>query len=258
MLTSHLDCTYVVKYYYVYTYERREVFLNRIIILIETYLKGRHEKIITRGLIGVGSLILVSGLSLNNWWVIIAFLSDEIFNTQLNVSIESIDYTRLIITSALGLFLILLGLWFYFRTRNPEKKDAFVRALHSSIESVSYSKVDKIFSEYVLEDHILDQAEEMKNINMLNLQHALRKQEKFVQKILNRIAGKSELEIGYFGLAHVPLVFLLGFQMADKLSPSFFEWNQNDQIWEEIKRKEITYPKLLLVKNEDKQHVSVA
>lgn len=136
-----------------------------------------------------------------------------------------------------------------------EIKCDFIRILHSSIEAVSYSKVDRDLSEYRVDDRFLNQTEKMKNINRLNLQHALREQEKFIKKILNRIDGNSDVEVGYFGLAHVPLVFLLGFQMADKFSPSFFEWNQNKLIWQELKKSKINYPKLLLEKNEEMQSI---
>lgn len=224
--------------------------MNKIISILGKFFKRRYEKKIAFRIITAGLAMIVIGFTQNYWWGIFIALINGAFNTQLNDPTESINYITLFIALAVGFGLVVLGLWFYFKTREQEKKHTLIRILHSSIESVSYSKVDRDLSKYTVEDYSLIQSEEIKNLDKLNLQHALKEQTKFVQKVLSRIDGKSDVEVGYFGLAHIPLVFLLGFQMADKSSPSFFEWNQNKLIWEELKKRKTYYPQLLLEKND--------
>src|SRR5690606_15968605 len=87
--------------------------------------------------------------------------------------------------------------------------------------------------------------EELKVIDNGNIHHALREQEKAVERISSRVDGSSNIEIAYLGLAHIPLTVLLGYQMSDKLKMSFYEWNQNDLIWEAIQSKpNVKFPTL--------------
>src|SRR5690625_4030024 len=232
-----------------------ETTLSKFFTNLDKFIERRHERKIVWGLIGGGLLIMTTGITSSNWVSIIAHISDYLFNTQFNIPAEPIDYIRLCFAFVGGLLLIGAGTWFELNVRKKRVKHTFLQILHSSIETVSYSKINKNFSDYEIERFHLNQSKELIAISESNLQHALREQEKFVQKALNRIDGKSDIDIGYFGLAHIPLVFLLGFQMADKFRPTFFEWNQNDLIWEEIKKKNVDYPKLLLTKNEEKQQI---
>jgi len=130
-----------------------------------------------------------------------------------------------------------------------------VQIQHSSIESANFTSIDKNLEDYKVEQHFLNQVDEMKIINEENLQHALREQVKAVQRISNSLHGSSDVEVAYMGLAHIPLIILLGYQLADKSNVTFFEWNQNKLTWQEIKNMNGHYPKLLLEKEDTLQSV---
>lgn len=227
--------------------------MSRLISKISKAFKGWHEKKITISLITTGLIVTASGFS-QNWWLSLGTsLVNDILHTQLEVPNESVNYIYLTISSIIGLGLITLGLWFYFQTKDKDKKRSMLQILHSSIESVSYSNINKDFSDYNIEAYYLNQSEELKVIDKQNLQHALREQKKVVQKILNRLDMNSNIDVAYFGLAHIPLVMLLGYQMADKSNCSFFEWNQNKLIWGNVEEKKVNFPPLLLEKCESVQ-----
>lgn len=220
--------------------------------------KGWHEKKITLLLITSGIGVLSTGF-VQDWWksVLISFIN-EVFGTQIIYTKEPTNYVYLVIATIAGGGLIALGLWFYFKTKEKVKKQTMLQIRHSSIESVDYSKGDIDLSDYNIEPYPILQSEELKVINEPNLRHALREQEKITTKILQRLDGNADIEVSYWGLAHIPLLFLLGFQVADKSNNSFFEWNQNQLRWEKVKGKQLVYPPLMVEKNDSKQNVEEA
>ncbi|MCH1626120.1 SAVED domain-containing protein [Fredinandcohnia quinoae] len=222
---------------------------------IKNFFKGWHEKKITLLLITGGVGVLSTGFA-QDWWksVLISF-ANEVFHTHIQYTEEPTNYVYLTIATLVGAGLIGLGLWFYFKTKEKAKKQTMLQIRHSSIESVDYSKVDVDLSDYNIEPYPILQSEELKVLKEPNLHHALREQEKTVTKILQRIDGNADIELSYWGLAHIPLLFLLGYQLADKSNSSFFEWNQNKLRWEKVKEKHVVYPPLKIEKTDSKQSV---
>ena len=53
----------------------------------------------------------------------------------------------------------------------------------------------------------------------------------------------------YEGLAHIPFVFLLGYQVSDKLNFSFSEWNEHAKKWIPLPEIADNFPSLVLEKN---------
>lgn len=204
--------------------------------------KGWHEKKIVLLLLTTGSAAILAGIPRELW---IFPIANAIFHTDFENSVEEVNYLLLSITTTIGLTLIILGIWFYFKTREKIKKLNMIQIRHSSIESIGFSKINNDMSDYNVEVYTINQVEEFKNLNKSNLYHALREQEKQVQKVLSRIGDSSDVEVSYFGLAHIPMVMLLGYQMADKASVSFYEWDQNKLIWEGIQENTKRFPPLL-------------
>lgn len=217
--------------------------------------KGWYEKKVSMICVGTGSALVMGGIS-QNWWMSFAV---SIVNENLHTNFPipdavSVDYFVIYP----GILLMVFGALYHLLTREKTKKHNILKIMHSSIESVSYSNIDKDLSDYNIEELKISQSEELKSIDKQNLHHALREQEKVVTKILNRIDGSSDMEFAYLGLAHVPLVFLFGYQMADKSNGIFFEWNQNKTIWEEIKNKRGRFPQLFVERTDLIEEKSVA
>ncbi len=213
--------------------------------------KGWHEKKIVLLLLGTGSTLVLGGIAKEWWLPILIPLINNQFNQDIPLPDDSIDY----VVFAIGLVLIGLGIWFYFKTKEKRKLQTMLQIRHSSIEAGDYSKVDVDLSNYNIEPFSIIQTEELKNINEQNLQHALREQDKIVQKILQHLDGHTDIEVSYWGLAHIPLLVLLGYQIADKSNSSYFEWNQNFLKWEKVKEKSEVCPPLMLEEDISKQTV---
>ncbi|MCM3567568.1 SAVED domain-containing protein [Neobacillus mesonae] len=229
--------------------------MNNLFSKIKDFFRGWFEKKITFFLITSGVGVLSTGFA-QDWWksVLVSFIN-EVFDTHLENTEEPTNYVYLTISTLIGAGLIGLGFWFYFKTKEKVKKQTMLQIRHSSIESVDYTKVDVDLSDYNIEPYPILQLEELKVINETNLRHALREQEKTVTKILQRVDGNNDIELSYWGLAHIPLLFLLGYQIADKSNSSFYEWNQNQLRWEKVKDKQTIYPTLKIEKNNSKQGV---
>jgi hypothetical protein len=66
----------------------------------------------------------------------------------------------------------------------------------------------------------------------------------------------------YEGLAHIPYVFLLGFQISDKRDMEYLEWNEHVKKWEKLPQSVPEHPPLFLDKNlkeseEDAKEVAI-
>jgi hypothetical protein len=216
--------------------------LKKLFQLIAKFLKGRHEKKIVWIFIATGSTLILVNIPQQYWYYPVI---DAIFKTKFTNSVNEVNYLLLFITLPIGLLLMGTGLWFHFKTRQKAKKLHMLQIRHTSIESVGFSKISDEMDDYNVEILPLNQLEELKTFSKENLEHALREQEKFVQRISNSLDGSSDKEVAYFGLAHIPLMILLGFQIADKSSVKFFEWNQGKLRWDEIGSNNNVFPSLI-------------
>ncbi|WP_165997593.1 SAVED domain-containing protein [Bacillus sp. Cs-700] len=126
---------------------------------------------------------------------------------------------------------------------------------HSSIEVATYETDDNNLSNHESEWFELNQVKELSALNESSLEFALRNQEKTASNILACLDTTKKGDVSYLGLAHVPLVFLLGYQVADKTFMNFYEWNQNKLVWQRLADKKKNYPPLLLKRDEEKQKI---
>jgi hypothetical protein len=231
--------------------------LKKVFSTIKKYFKGWFEKRIVWSLIAAGVAILLAAFTQPWWQEIVIALLNKYLHLNIEDSNVKVNYFLLLLASVVAFTLIRTGVWFHFKTKEKVTKKTMVQICHSSIESVGYSKIDKDLTDYVVEPYHLNQVEELKKPNEPNLKHALREQEKFVQKVLNRIGGSSDVDLAFLGLAHIPLMVLLGFQLANKASAMFFEWNQNELLWEEIEDSIVENQPLLLDKSIHKQDTQI-
>lgn len=197
----------------------------------------KFEKKIASSMITMGLLIIGQAFSVNFWENLLFDLYNALFDRNIPTSNDSVKYGYIIVSTIVGGALMVWGFRFYFTTRDKEKTNSMVVIQHSSIEAVSYAKVGDDLSDYKIDPYTLNQTEELKIMDNATLNHALREQDKIVERISKRIDGSVDVEVAYLGLAHIPLVMLLGYQLSDKISPMFYEWNQNKWNWEQIKSK---------------------
>lgn len=229
---------------------------KQVVQYAKKFLKGRHEKRITRSLIGAGIFIIVSAFSQNLWMSFVIDIYNDQFNRNIPDPEDSIKYWYIIISVIVGGSLIGFGMKFHLSTKKQEKLKPMVHIQHSSIQTVSYANIDKDLSDFKLESYPINQIEEFKTVDSGNIHHAFREQEKALERIASRLDGSSDIDVAYLGLAHIPMTVLLGYRMSDKLNASFFEWNQNDLKWEAIESKpNVQYPLLFLDETETEKDI---
>ncbi|AKA44349.1 SAVED domain-containing protein [Paenibacillus polymyxa] len=229
---------------------------KQVIPIAMRFLKGRFEKKIIWSLISFGTLIIGQSFT-QNWWInfVIDMYNDH-FNRNMPYPVDSSQVWNVLLSLLAGGSLIVLAIYFYFRTKNREKLKPMLLIQHSSIQMISYSNINKDLSDYNLEQYPLNQLEEFKSMDRVHIYHALREQEKTINRIASRIDGSSGVEVAYMGLAHIPVTMLLGYQLSDKSSPMFYEWNQNELIWEQIESKpNFKFPILFLEKKDTQQEI---
>lgn len=243
---------------------RREVLCVKINVakiindLFEMYKKSRKGKFIRAivwFLLTLGGTIMASPFFIGLWDVVLSALNivDDITGST---NKDNNTLTHKIFTVVTGLSLVCLALLVLFKTRDKEtvKKKNMLQINHSSLEFAVYNNMEDEFSEYNLDVITLNQTEEMKTLSITNLQHALREQDKIVGRTLSRLNNVPDMEIAYLGLAHIPLVMLMGYQIADKAKCKFFEWNQNNLSWTGLPEKS-NYPPLLVEREDTIQSI---
>ncbi|MGF7058633.1 SAVED domain-containing protein [Brassicibacter mesophilus] len=202
----------------------------------------------------IGSGITFIGASLFPEWylpIVIAFL-----NNKLNLNIDSSIYALNVIGLSIGIILTCIGLILLIvkicddksvRNASREKTKNLLKIKHSSIEAVvDFNSMDSDLKNYNVSELELNQANDMIH---KNIESALIKQLELTRDIKSFV-NSSNFEVVYMGLAHIPLVFLLGYQLSDKFISKFYEWDQNQKIWIGLNNNS-NYPKLKLSPNEE-------
>ncbi|WP_191566449.1 SAVED domain-containing protein [Metabacillus idriensis] len=229
--------------------------MNNLFAMFKKFTHGWYEKGITRTLLFLGGSAISSAFAQDWLRSILIPIANKLIGTQMVYTEKPPNYTYMTIAITVGFGLIGLGLWFYFKTKTKSKKQIMLRIQHSSIEPTTFSNFDTDLSDYDLEPFPINQREELEEVKETNIYHALREQEKVAKKVIQRLNDNDDIEVSYWGLAHIPFLLLLGYQTSDKLKSSFFEWNRHKAIWEKVKQKRMFYPPLKLDKDISKQDV---
>lgn len=231
--------------------------VGRALAEFKKFMKGRFEKKVSFTLIGAGTAIAVSPFIPSIWDIVLWGLNNMSVLQNGEKPITNNNYVYKLFTVGIGLIFITLGLWFYFKTKEKAKKFNMLQIRHTSLGATSYTKINKDLTEYNVFTYDINQVEDMKILDKDNLKYALKKQTDETKKILNRFNDSTEgdIEVAYLGLAYVPLVWLMGYQLSDKVTPTFFEWNQIKYKWECIEDSMRSFPNLYLERNDLKQDV---
>lgn len=215
--------------------------------------KGKIENKIIRAFLTAGTACIIAAGSPNFLIPLIFELLNQYLKTEFDIPTFNINYIVLVILLLMGIFFYGCAICFYVNTKKKQIISKLLKIRHSSIESSNTIKTDSDYSSHHIEIINIDQKLEMSNISKHSIERALYIQEKEVKKIIQSTDGNDYVDIEYYGLAHIPLVILLGFQIADKLNTKLHEWNQNKSQWELIGSNNRSFPPLLLEKNNHKQ-----
>lgn len=220
--------------------------------------KGKIENKIVKALLAAGSACIFAAVAPNYLLPIIIEVSNQYLNTHFDVPTLNLDYIVLGALISIGILFYSCAIFFYFKTNKKINFGTLLQIRHSSIESSNTSKKNRNQSNYKIETIDIDQNLEMSNTSKQGIENALYIQEKAANKILQSTNGNDSISVEYYGLAHIPLVILLGYQISDKIPVKFYEWNQNQGQWESIDSNHKNYPPLILEKNDEKQPLNAA
>lgn len=158
-------------------------------------------------------------------------------NGFLKTIVSNTDWSLIL----LGIVAILLAIWIHLKSDdNVEKVSSFV-INHSSIETTAFNLSENGGNEFVF----LDQVKEMKVLNKKNIKTSIEKVNDFSKDVLSKTDRRKNLDVFYYGLSHIPLTILLGYQISNKIKVSHSEWNQDKSRWDLIKEGNSTYPNLI-------------
>ena len=183
---------------------------------------------------------MTAGLTGISWWVAIALniAKEELkrqYGTDLGITV--IEWSTTII--GFVLFLIGLGIYFlnkWFDRKNKEKPKLLIAILHKSIDDFlnpSFSKIrNGYYKDYEVQTIIINQTKAYQSGELKFPDYAVFEQQNLISELATLTRTNPNAEIAYFGLAHIPLLFDIGSQIADKFKIEFFEYNRNSYQWD--------------------------
>jgi hypothetical protein len=210
---------------------------------IASIFKPSIDRWIVKSLIGGGLAIIASGITGVSWYFAIAL---NIIKSDLKVQLGT-DYffnviewksvTIGIIIFCIGLIIYFFNKWLYSRVKRPNK--ILIAILHKSIDDFLKPDFKKLrngfYKGYDIHEIDINQTIIYEDGSLNYQEVALMIQRDINTKIRTLAYNNPEYEIAYFGLAHIPLLFLLGTQLADKYNIDFFEYNRNKYSWDYMK-----------------------
>ncbi|WP_223702740.1 SAVED domain-containing protein [Sutcliffiella deserti] len=140
-----------------------------------------------------------------------------------------------------GFALVVFSIYLSLQHAKEAQITELIILKHSSLYVADHSK-ENLDSQSIY----LNQIEEMKEVSKENVLAALQKQYR-AKKQFDKYSEVYNKKIkAYEGIAHIPLVFLLGVQLSDKKYIRFFEWRRHAGAWKRLNPFGFTYPELLL------------
>ncbi|WP_167449501.1 SAVED domain-containing protein [Halobacillus trueperi] len=162
-----------------------------------------------------------------------------------------LDQSQAIIATLVGLCLIVWGVYLAnkhmvrIEQNATEKTKAIIKQYSiNSSEKNEISKNPKRISYVVLDQRKKDFESEIEWIK-----RSLLKQKGVIKDVNYILERWDEPTLHYEGIAHIPFVFLLGYQLSDKRDIIFSEWNENTRKWVSLPQSVDEYPPLLLHKS---------
>ncbi|PID23766.1 SAVED domain-containing protein [Sporosarcina sp. P7] len=223
------------------------------ILKVIRILRGTIENKIIFTLLSIGATCILAAVGPSYILRFILELLNYLFKTNFDTTIFNLSYIVFGVLLTVGILFCVGAILFYTMTKKNHIIGKLMKIRHSSIESSNFSNTDISPSRYLLEIVNIDQKLEMSSNTKEGIEKALYIQEKAVKKIIQFTDGNDINDVEYYGMAHIPIVVLLGYQIADKVPIKLHEWNQNISLWETVDSDNRNYPPLLLEKCTEKQ-----
>ncbi|MFF2532371.1 SAVED domain-containing protein [Brevibacillus sp. NPDC058079] len=217
---------------------------------LKVWFRDWYDKKISMLLIWTGCTFLL-GFSAPWWLSPILPIMNEALNFNIAIPDDTVEVIPLVLKGIFSFGLIAIGIWYRFRIKTKSKKMLQIR--HSSVEVVNFNDIHADLDDYEVVPITINLHQDLAKIDHFQLKMAWKNQEHAVSELLVHIHDPSTKEVAYMGMAHIPFQFLLGYQLADKSSIDFYEWNRNELAWKPVIEKNHQYPELVLLKDESKQ-----
>ena len=119
---------------------------------------------------------------------------------------------------------------------NPADRKTLIAIRHQSMEPLSKSAIEAEISESVewvnIAEIEINQTDLYENGRLTNPIEAARRQMDIIHQLAEALNTHPVAKIGYFGIAHIPLLFHLGCQVLKRTTLEFFEHNRNTDRWD--------------------------
>lgn len=132
-------------------------------------------------------------------------------------------------------------------TLEQSKSGIFVAIRHLSMTTVSSESIVASLSEFFLDCDVVeifvDQTDLYVDDRLADPREAVRRQANLSKELDNLIRSRPNSAVGYFGLAHIPLLFHAGFLLTNKRRVGFFELDRYSSRWKSLQDNS-QYPEL--------------
>ncbi len=136
-------------------------------------------------------------------------------------------------------------------TRWENKSNNCIAVMHLSQQRIAkttmYDSMQLHYPGASTTEILLDEINSFKQGVPKELDELVRRQVRISSRINKAIANDANITINYFGLAHIPLLFHLGFRLTNKRQLRFFEWGRYSGGWNPLQERS-TYD-LLQIEN---------
>lgn len=130
-----------------------------------------------------------------------------------------------------------------YLTATSDHQKTLVAIHHLSMQSISRNAIIKSlpleFQKRNIVELLINQTDLYNNGRLIDPTIAAERQKNAAQDIDLLLSSHPGADLAYFGIAHIPLLFHLGYQMTNKRKMLFFEFNRYTGIWEMLQRDDI-------------------
>ena len=121
---------------------------------------------------------------------------------------------------------------------------------HQSMEPLGSkliaASLPETFAAPKLEEIVINQTDLYDNGRLTNPIEAARRQRDIPHRLSETLNTHPDAEIGYYGIAHIPLLFHIGCQLQNRKRIHFFDHNRQTDEWDQLQRGG-DYPEIRLV-----------
>jgi transcriptional regulator with XRE-family HTH domain len=111
---------------------------------------------------------------------------------------------------------------------------------HQSMEIVPQKAVlaslSGAYPHYRIIEVVIDQCDLFHGNKLSDPREASRRQAEIARQIAELLIGHPEAEVVYYGIAHIPLHFLAGFQISNREQLTLFDFDRHRRTWDQLQR----------------------